>query len=118
MRTLLILICLLPYAYFGLSDVWHHTTRRPVRFTERLLHLIIGSSLTIAIPAACRQDYDVFILGVLMFLLARTLDEFLFHRNLLAEEINLHAKTHFGFLIFVVGFMVLDRLEPKFRSLF
>jgi hypothetical protein len=51
----------------------------------------------------------------LLFVAARTLDELIFHRGLAAAEIDLHAKTHFAFLIFVVGCMWtnwLDRQGP------
>jgi hypothetical protein len=34
-----------------------------------------------------------------------------FHRGLAPEEIDLHAKTHLGFLIFVVGVMSVNWLQ-------
>jgi hypothetical protein len=55
----------------------------------------------------------VVIPGVVLFVLARSLDEFIYHRRLAETEIDLHAKTHFGFLIFVVGLMATDWLQAK-----
>ena len=48
---------------------------------------------------------------MVLFVAARALDEFVFHRGLAAEEVDLHAKTHFGFVIFVVGVMGVDWLQ-------
>jgi len=41
------------------------------------------------------------------------MDEFIIHRGLAAEEIDLHAKTHFAFIIFVVGVMGVACLQEK-----
>ena len=46
-------------------------------------------------------------------MLARALDEFIYHRKLKNAEIDLHAKTHFGFLIFVIGLMAANWLQTK-----
>ena len=41
--------------------------------------------------------------GLVLFLVARSLDEWIFHRNIPAREAEMHAKTHFAFLGFVVA---------------
>jgi hypothetical protein len=103
----------LPYVYFGVRDVLHHQAHRTVTFTERLLHVTLSVMLTIIIPHAYLGHFDVVIPGVVLFVLARALDEFVFHRGLAEAETDLHAKTHFGFLIFVVGVMATDWLQGQ-----
>jgi hypothetical protein len=112
-RTILLTVCLAPYLYFGIRDVLHHQQHRPVSFTERLLHLTLGTTLTIVIPHAYLGHFEVVTAGIVLFVLARALDEFVFHRQLAGAETDLHAKTHFGFLIFVVGLMVTNWMERQ-----
>jgi len=104
---------LAPYLYFGIRDVLHHKHYRKVSFTERLLHITLGIALTIIISHAYAGHFEVVIAGFLIFVTARALDEFAFHRGLPAREIELHAKTHFGFLIFVVGVIGTNWLETN-----
>ncbi len=113
LRAALLTLCLAPYLYFGIRDVMHHKEHRPLPFGERLLHITLGLALVIVVPHAYRGHFDVVIPGVVLFVLARALDEFIFHRGLAAEEVDLHAKTHFGFLIFVVGVMGVDWLQGQ-----
>jgi hypothetical protein len=103
LRALLLTSCLVPYVYFGVRDVLHHKQHRQVTWTERLLHLSLGMTLAIVLPHAYMGHWDVVIPGIFIFTAARAFDEFVFHRGLAAAEADLHAKTHFGFLIFVVG---------------
>ena len=116
-RASLLTLCLLPYLYFGIRDVLHHKQHRSVSFNERLLHITLGLTLTIVVPHAYLGHFDVVVPGVLLFVAARALDEFVFHRGLAAAEVDLHAKTHFGFLIFVVGVIGVNWLErqPHFQ---
>ena len=112
-RAAVLTICLLPYLYFGIRDVLHHKEHRTLTFSERALHLTLGLTLTIVIPHAYLGHFDVVIAGMLLFVIARALDEFVFHRGLASAETDLHAKTHFGFLIFVVGVMGMNWLERQ-----
>src|SRR5947209_12761134 len=112
-RAVLLTICLAPYVYFGVRDVLHHKQHRRVTYPERLLHLSLGMTLAIVIPHAYLGHLDVVIPGLTIFVIARALDEFVFHRGLAAAEADLHAKTHFGFLIFVVGVLGTDWLQRK-----
>jgi hypothetical protein len=112
-RAALLTVCLAPYLYFGIRDVLHHKHYRPVSFTERLLHIILGMALTIIISHAYAGHFDIVIPGFLLFVTARALDEFVFHRDLPEREVDLHAKTHFGFLIFVVGVTGTNWLESQ-----
>jgi hypothetical protein len=101
----LLAFCLIPYLYFGLRDVLHHQRHRKVSFAERMLHLSLGLTLVTVIPHSFLGNMDVVVPGLVLFVAARAVDEFVFHRDLAGAETDLHAKTHFGFLIFVVGVM-------------
>ena len=113
LRAAILTVCLLPYLYFGIRDVLHHKEHRPLTFAERLLHVTLGATLTIIIPHAYLGHFDVVIAGGVLFVMARSLDEFVFHRHLAAAEVDLHAKTHFGFLIFMVSVMGLNLLQQQ-----
>ena len=113
LRAAVLTVSLVPYLYFGLRDVLHHKQHRTLTFGERLLHLTLGLTLTIVIPHAYLGHFDVVVAGMFLFVIARALDEFVFHRGLATAEIDLHAKTHFGFLIFVVGVMSLTWLQEQ-----
>jgi hypothetical protein len=91
----------------------HHQHYRAVKFTERLLHVTLGMTLTIIIPHAYLGHYDVVVPGLMIFVAARAVDEFVFHRGLAPAEVELHAKTHFGFLIFAVGLLSVEWLQQR-----
>jgi hypothetical protein len=112
-RAILLTVFLAPYLYFGIRDVLHHSHHRPVGFTERLLHITLGVALTIIISHAFAGHFEVVLAGIFLFVTARSVDEFVFHRGLPAAEVDLHAKTHFGFLIFVVGVLGTNWLQSK-----
>lgn len=112
-RAIILTVCLSPYLYFGVRDVLHHKEHRPLPFAERVLHFALTLTLMIVLPHAYLGHFDVVVPGVVLFVLARTLDEFIYHRQLNRAEIDLHAKTHFGFLIFVIGLMAANWLQAK-----
>jgi len=111
LRAIVLTLCLAPYVYFGIRDLLHHANHRPVGFIERLLHLTLGTTLIIFVPQAYLGHFEVVIPGIILFTTARALDEFVFHRGLAKAEIELHAKTHFGFLVFVVGIVGTNWLQ-------
>ena len=113
LRAALLTVCLAPYVYFGLRDVLHHKEHRALPFGERILHITLTVTLTIIVPHAYLGHFDVVIPGVVLFVVARSLDEFIYHRRLAVAEVDLHAKTHFGFLIFVVGVMAANWLQAN-----
>lgn len=112
-RAIVLTLCLFPYLYFGIRDVMHHKEHRPLPFGERVLHMTLTLTLTIIVPHAYLGHFDVVVPGVILFVLARSLDEFIYHRGLAVAEVDLHAKTHFGFLIFVVGLMAASWLDAR-----
>lgn len=109
--TVLLTVSLAPYVYFGVRDVLHHKQHRRVSPAERVLHLTLGLTLAVVIPHAYQGHQDVVIPGLALFVTARLVDEFAFHRGLPGAEVDLHAKTHFGFLTFVVGLMGVTWLQ-------
>lgn len=117
LRVTTIAALMIPYALHGLRDLWHHKQHRTVTLTERALHGVIGLSLAFIVPHAIAGHRNVVIPGLLLFLVARIMDEALFHRGLDAAESDIHAKTHLGFLLFVVGLMGLGQLSPGFIQL-
>ena len=113
LRAALLSLFLAPYLYFGIRDVLHHKHHRKVSGTERLVHVTLGIALTIIISHAYAGHFEVMIAGFLLFVTVRAFDEFVFHRGLSAAEVDLHAKTHFGFLIFVVGAVATNWIESQ-----
>ena len=113
LRATVLTFCLAPYVYFGVRDVLHHKHHRPVSLQERLLHFMLGLTLVITIPHAYLGHTEIVLAGLMLFLVARALDEFVFHRGLSGAESDLHAKTHLGFLIFVVGVMGMDWIQAQ-----
>ena len=112
-RATVLTLSLVPYVCFGVRDLLHHKQHRTVSFAERCLHLTLGLLLLTVVPHAYQGHWDVVVPGVLLFTLVRSVDEFVFHRGLAATEIDLHAKTHLGFLIFVVGVVGVGWLEEQ-----
>ncbi len=109
MKTLLLFLSLAPFLYFVIRDNIYHLHLRKVNLAEHLTHLVLGVSLFVTIKAAFigpdpRTSYAFLLLGV-----AGSLDEFVFHRHLPAEEIDAHAKEHWTlFLFFIVAFLLRD----------
>ena len=112
-RAILLTVFLAPYLYFGIRDVLHHQHHRKVSLTEQLLHITLGIALMIIISHAYAGHFEVVTAGFFLFVMARALDEFAFHQKLPPAEVDLHAETHFGFLIFVVGVMGTNWLESQ-----
>jgi hypothetical protein len=113
LRAAILTSSLLPYLYFGIRDVMHHRQHRRVSLTEWMLHITLSVTLAIVIPHAYLGHFDVVVPGLMLFVTARAMDEFVFHHGLAASETDFHAKTHFGFLIFVVGIMGANVSQPQ-----
>lgn len=112
-RTTLLIAFFLPYTFFGLSDNVHHVRHRHVSWAERILHLTIVLALFTVVPHAIFGSRSVMVAGLLLFVGARSLDEWVFHRRLAGGEADMHAKTHLAFLIFVVAGMAIDSLTHR-----
>ncbi|KAA5541779.1 hypothetical protein FYK55_16335 [Roseiconus nitratireducens] len=99
---------LLPYAYYGLNDNLHHFRHRAVSWNERLLHVTIVLALLTVISHAIAGHTSLMLVGLVLFLSARSADEWIFHRRLHPSEIEQHAKTHFAFLGFLIAVTATD----------
>jgi hypothetical protein len=73
-----------------------------VSLVEHLLHLGVGITIVGAIASAYRGRMSAMIGGLLLFLIAGAVDEYVYHRGLPEHETDLHAKGHMGLLLFVV----------------
>ena len=111
MRAILLTVSLAPYVFFGLRDNFHHARNRKVGWLERTLHLAIVVALVMVIPHAYLGNRSTMLAGLAIFIAARSLDEFVFHRGLDGPETDLHAKTHLAFLMFVVATLLADWLD-------
>ncbi len=110
---MLIPVFLVPYAYFGLSDNLHHFRYRTVSWPERILHATIVLAVITIVPHDFAGNRSIVVAGLVLFLIARSADEWGFHRGLAGGEADRHAKTHFAFLIFVVMSMTVDWVADR-----
>lgn len=103
---LVLAVSLLPFLYFAVRDQVLHVTARRVSLAEHVLHLLLGLILAGVIVRAFLFREKTVALGVLAFAAAGSIDEFVFHRGLPAEEHDTHAKEHFALFLFVAVFGV------------
>src|SRR5690349_790960 len=113
MRVVVLTLALLPYAFLGLSDVLFHARHRPVAGAERLAHATIGLALLTVVPQAYLGGRGLVLAGLLLFVAARAIDEYVFHRAVPHAESRLHARTHQAFLLYVVTIMAVDWVEAN-----
>ena len=93
-RSILLTVALLPYLYYGTKDNLYHFRGRRVSLVEHVLHLGVGITIVGAIASAYRGRMSAMIGGLLLFLVAGAVDEFVYHRGLPEHETDLHAKGH------------------------
>lgn len=112
LRAAILTLGLVPYVYFGVLDLLQHRHVRPTPWPERLLHLSLGLTLATVISHAFFGRREIVLIGLTLFVAVRAIDEFAFHRGLPAAESSLHAKTHLGFIIFVIAILSADWIAP------
>lgn len=112
-RAAVLIAFFLPYTFFGLNDNLHHVRNRHISWAERILHTTIVLALFTVVPHAIFGNRSVMVVGLLLFVFARSLDEWIFHRCLPGGEADMHAKTHLAFLIFVVVGMAIDSITHR-----
>lgn len=78
---------------------------------ENVLHLALGILLAGAIVRAFLFRGREAAFAILLFAIAGAADEFIFDRDLPAEEHDVHAKEHFALFIFVAVFGALLHLR-------
>ena len=113
MRAAVLTLGLLPYALFGASDLVFHARHRRVQGPERLAHATIGLALLTVVPQAYLGGRGLVLAGLVLFVTARAIDEYVFHRGLPQAESALHARTHLAFLLYVVTITAVDWAEAN-----
>ena len=82
-----------------------------------MLHAAIGLVLVIMFSHAVMAHHYVVLAALLLFIIAGGIDEYIYHRDIPAEESDLHAKEHLALLIFVVASLTTDALEKNHWSI-
>lgn len=101
MREAVLAALLVPYAYFGGKDAVFHFRGRRVSPVEHALHLAIGIGAVGLITAVFKGRTEALPWSLALLLVGGALDEFVFHKELPEPESDLHAKSHWGLLLFV-----------------
>ncbi len=111
MRIAIVIVSFLPFLFYAAKDNAFHFRGRRVSLTEHLLHLVIGIALLVVLTQAVLGNTSLMMVGLLLFLIAGALDEYIWHRRIPEEETDLHAKEHLALMIFVVVTLVVNWLE-------
>ncbi len=101
MRTVVLCGSLAPFLWFAWKDNLFHLRGRQVPLVENLLHLGLGVALALLFISAFRADMPRLFVGLGGVGVLGALDELVYHRNIPADEHDLHAKEHFTLLVFV-----------------
>jgi hypothetical protein len=110
MRAAILVLSFLPFVYYGGKDTAFHFRGRKVSLTEHLLHAIIGVVLLTLFAHALMGHHLVVVCALVLFVIAGSVDEYIFHRGIPAEESDLHAKEHLALVIFIVVSLATDWL--------
>lgn len=117
MRAAILSLSFLPFLYYGTKDTLFHFRGRKVCRTEHLLHAAIGVALATMFSHALLGNHPVVLGALVLFVVVGGVDEYIFHRDIPAEESDLHAKEHLALLAFVVVSLTTDWLEQSGWSL-
>lgn len=102
MREAVLAALLVPYVYYGGKDAVFHFRGRRVSSVEHALHLAIGIGAVGVAAAIFKGRGEALPWSLALLLVGGALDEFVFHKGLPEPEPDLHAKSHWGLLLFVV----------------
>jgi UDP-N-acetylmuramyl pentapeptide phosphotransferase/UDP-N-acetylglucosamine-1-phosphate transferase len=94
-----------------------HFRGRKVSRTEHLLHAGIGIALAMLFIQALMGRHLIVLGALFLFVLAGGIDEYIYHRDIPAEESDLHAKQHLALVIFIAVSLATDWLEKHDWSL-
>lgn len=117
MRAAILVLSFLPFMYYAIKDNAFHFRGRKVSLTEHLIHAAIGLVLAIMFAQALMAQHLAVLVALVIFVVAGSVDEYIFHRGIPAEESDLHAKEHLALLIFIVISLATDWLEKNQWSL-
>jgi len=113
MRAAILIVSFLPFVYYGAKDTAFHFRGRKVSRTEHILHAIIGLVLAIMFTHALMAHHLIVLAALVLFVVAGSVDEYIFHRDIPAEESDLHAKEHLALVIFIVVSLGTDWLQQN-----
>ena len=113
MRAAILVLSFVPFLYYGGKDTVFHLRGRKVSVTEHILHAAIGLVLLILFTHALMGHHLVVLGSLVLFAVAGGIDEYIFHRDIPAEESDLHAKEHLALLIFIVISLATDWLQQN-----
>ena len=111
MRATIVILFFLPFTYYAWKDNAFHFKGRKVSKSEHLLHAAIGVSQVIMLSHSLLGHYSVVLGALLLFAVGGMIDDYIYHRDLPAEESDLHAKEHMALLVFVIVAFASDWLE-------
>ena len=100
MRAAILVLSFLPFIYFAAKDTAFHLRGRKVsdgHFARGNWRRAVGH-----VYARVRAIIGWWVAALVIFACAGGVDEYIFHRGILAEEFDLHAKEHLALLIFIV----------------
>src|SRR5688500_14563292 len=100
MREAALLLGLLPWLWFGGSDLLFHFRARKPGLLETFVHIGIGFFQVGFVAAAFLGSMGWVCLWFTLLSLFGAIDEYIFHHDLPVREVDLHAKAHFALLIF------------------
>jgi hypothetical protein len=116
-RAAILVLSFVPFIYYGGKDTAFHFRGRKVSPSEHLLHAIIGLVLLILFVHALLGHHLVVLCALVLFVVAGSIDEYIFHRDIPPEESDLHAKEHLALIIFIVVSLATDWLAQNHWSL-
>jgi hypothetical protein len=117
MRAAILVASFLPFMYYAGKDTGFHFRGRKVSVAEHILHAAIGVVLLVLFAHSLMGHHLVVLAALILFAVAGGVDEYIFHRDIPAEESDLHAKEHLALLIFIVISLATDWLQQNHWSL-
>jgi hypothetical protein len=102
MRTLWLVLALLPYASLAAFDAWLHEKSRDVPRVEKWLHAGLGLSLIVFVGAVFRAETLLASVALCALLPLAAVDEGGFHRGLERRERGIHFASYAALGVFVL----------------
>ena len=108
MRETLVVVAFLPFLYYATLDGIFHFRGRRVSLSEHVIHVVIGLSLALVFTAAVMANQPGMLGSLGAFLVSGGLYHFVWHRDLPANESNLHPNDPLSRLILLVRTSLID----------
>jgi hypothetical protein len=94
---------LVPYLWLAWRDNLLHMNARKVPKLEHVTHVGVVVALVVLISAVFMRDVERALLGAALFVPPAVADEMIFHRDIPAEEHDVHAKQHLMLFVFTIA---------------